>query len=48
MRKEKGKKKMAEYGMDRYESDRRESNSEKSDDGSSRVKFDQKGLNIGQ
>ena len=37
-RKEKGKKKMLNYGTDRDESERRESDSEKSDDGSSRVK----------
>ena len=37
-RKEKGKKKMPEYGTDRSESNQRESDSEKSDDGSSRPK----------
>ena len=33
MRKQKGKKKMLEYGMDRNESNRHKSDSEKSDDG---------------
>ena len=37
-RKEKGKKKMPEYGMDRDESERPKSDSDKSDDGPSRVK----------
>ena len=38
MRKEKGKKKVSDYGTDRNESDRLESDSEKSDDGPSRAK----------
>ena len=36
--KEKGKKKVSDFGMDRRESDQRESDSEDSGDGSSRVK----------
>ena len=38
MCKEKGKKKMSEYGTNRGESDRRKSDSEKSDEEPSRVK----------
>ena len=38
-RKEKGKKKVPDYGTDRNESDRRESDSEDSGNGSSRAKF---------
>ena len=37
-RKEKGKKKVSDYGMDRNELDRRESDSDGSDDGPSRAK----------